>query len=170
MYLWLHLQEVFIDMLSVNAVWRLVKRYCWFPEMIVLPHFTSFVLSVDHFCESDWWKKSWCFLVKFNSLALIDLLYFGSNCLLISFTFYIYNDINHIILLQVFIFLFIFQFCLMLLELQILMFQYCQFELITLPFVAFSIALVKLTLLFLSRIQKYFLLILSSPPFLHLTP
>lgn len=39
-----------------------------------------------------------------HSLVLIDLLYFGSNCLLISFIFYIYNDINHIILLQVFYF------------------------------------------------------------------
>ena len=56
----------------------------------------------------------------------------------------------------------------MLLELQILMFKHRQVELITLPFVAFSIALVKLRLLFLSQIQKYFLLILSFPPFLHL--
>lgn len=40
--------------------------------------------------------------------VLIDLLYFGVSSLLISFMFYICNNIKYVILLQVFCFLFIF--------------------------------------------------------------
>ena len=96
------------------------------------------LLFVIHLCEFDWWKKILAFASEIQHFfKFIGLLYLEVNSLLISYTFYIYNNIKYITLLRVCYFLFTFLFCLLLLEPQILMLQYCQMDLIALPFVIF---------------------------------